>query len=434
MSERPMRLSLGTRTAGTSSLQERLPRYLVWLVYGTIVVIEFGLWLLYAGRQTTLLEYAYARDFQGIYLGVRMVLDGHAAQLYDLAAQQQASDAIIAPYGPQLVPFYYPVYTVFYLLPLGLLPYTTAFVVWTVLNLLLVGGTLAWLARSGAAARGDRLALFVTMLAAPPVFHTLWQGQISVLPLLSLTGMALALRRGRAVQAGAWGILGLIKPQLVAVPLLALLVARGWRTLLVTAGAGALLVGGSLALFGNWLPGFNDLLRQSVIEGEAAAGYVAGMPNWQGLVYKLLGSSDSPAAVALSTTLILLSLALAVICCWLRPRLSRATWDVRFALAVLLGVLIVPHMYIHDALILLVPGVLLWRASTMALARAAQGRLHLLRWLLGGGPLAFHLMQFWHPPLLQIGAWYLLALILTVLWCWNALYADPASPLVPRST
>src|SRR5690242_9313496 len=100
MSERPMRLSLGTRTAGTSSLQERLPRYFVWLVYGTIVVIEFGLWLLYAGRQTTLLEYAYARDFQGIYLGVRMVLDGHAAQLYDLAAQQQASDAIIAPYGP----------------------------------------------------------------------------------------------------------------------------------------------------------------------------------------------------------------------------------------------------------------------------------------------------------------------------------------------
>jgi hypothetical protein len=423
-------MSLNTSTPVGSSLLERLPRYLVWLVYGTIVLIEFGLWLLYAHSSATLLEYAYARDFQGIYLGVRMVLDGHAGQLYDLAAQQQASDAIIAPYGPRLVPFYYPIYTVFYLLPLGLLPYTTAFVVWTVLNLLLVGGTLVWLARSGTPARGERLALFVTMLAAPPVFHTLWQGQISVLPLVSLTGLALALRRGQAVQAGAWGILGLIKPQLVVVPLLALLVARRWQAFLVTAGTGALLVGISLALFGNWLPGFNNLLRQSVIAGEAAAGYVVGMPNWQGLVYKLLGTSDSPPAVALSAGLILGSLALVVVLCWPRPRLGRATGEVRLALAVLLSVLIVPHMYIHDALILLVPGVLLWRASTAALTRAAIGRVHLLRWLLGSGPLAFHLMQFWHPPLLQIGAWYLVALILTVLWCWNVLDADP-SPVPP---
>jgi hypothetical protein len=41
--------------------------------------------------------------------------------------------------------------------------------------------------------------------------------------------------------------------------------------------------------------------------------------------------------------------------------------------------------------------------------------LRLLGWTLAAGPVVFYAFQFWHPPLVQIGAWYLALLIILAL-------------------
>ena len=107
----------------------------------------------------------------------------------------------------------------------------------------------------------ERGALLLAILAFLPLTITLWQGQLAIPIWLALTGAVLALRAGQERRAGAWLILGLLKPQLIALPLLALLVGRRWRALGVVAAGTAGVLGVSLLAFGNWscrLPGLPE--------------------------------------------------------------------------------------------------------------------------------------------------------------------------------
>ena len=104
--------------------------------------------------------------------------------------------------------------------------------------------------------------------------------------------------------------------------------------------------------------------------------------------------------------------------CWPRPRTAGPAWEVRFAVAILLGLLVDPHFLLHDALIALLPGFLLWRA-------AANGRG--VRAVLAAGPGVAFLTEFWNPPAIQLGAWYLVLLLGAVGWAWRDLAeSDPA--------
>ncbi len=149
------------------------------------------------------------------------------------------------------------------------------------------------------------------------------------------------------------------------------------------------------------------------------------MPDYRGLVFVLLGTNSSLLAVGTELSLSVISLVATAAVCWPGRERSRASWTSRFALAVLVGILVMPHLLIHDAVIALLPGFLLWRASAPDDRQPVQGRRHLLRWTLALGPAAFFLMQFWHPPVVQIGAWYVMVLVGVVLWSWKALQDRP---------
>ena len=64
--------------------------------------------------------------------------------------------------------------------------------------------------------------------------------------------------------AGLWAILGLVKPQILIAPLLALLVARRWRALLVFGAGAASLVGVSFLVLGSWIPEYLSFLGDYV--------------------------------------------------------------------------------------------------------------------------------------------------------------------------
>ncbi len=93
-------------------------------------------------------------------------------------------------------------------------PYPITVAIWYVISLLCLVSAVHWLACTleetspAAPARGSRrwwaLRVLPVLACLPPIGHTLMRGQVSLLLLLLLCGMAAALLRGRRWQAGLW--------------------------------------------------------------------------------------------------------------------------------------------------------------------------------------------------------------------------------------
>jgi alpha-1,2-mannosyltransferase len=77
-------------------------------------------------------------------------------------------------------------------------PYPVAVAVWYVFSLLCLVIAVHWLARA------PSWRLLAVLACLPPIGHTLMRGQVSLLLLLLLCGMAAALLHGRHWQAGLW--------------------------------------------------------------------------------------------------------------------------------------------------------------------------------------------------------------------------------------
>jgi hypothetical protein len=434
---------LAVANPAASGVRGRVPLYLAWLVYGTLLALVLSGWLLYATGQTSVLGYAYRYDFLTMYIGVRAVVTGQGAHLYDLALQRQLTDAAIAPLSrPLLLPHIYPGYVAVLLAPLGLVSYATAFVLWSLLNVGMAAAIIRTLVLTTARRRAERVAIFLVAASFVPILLGLLHGQFGLVALLGLVGAVGALRRGQQGRAGLWLLLCLIKPQVIVLPLLALLIWRAWRTLAVVAlGAAACLVV-SFAVLGNWIPPYLAILEELTRQGEALSNYPGAMHNWRGLVYNLLGTDSSPQAVLLLGGLTLATVVLAVGVSWQQarratfaataPARDRLGWEVRWAVVILLGLLATPHLFLHDMMFSLIAGCMLWRASSRVLAAGVapplRGWLHLLRWLLGIGPLALLAAQFGAGPLGLVPA-YSTLLIGVALWTWHLVEAH-ALPLV----
>jgi hypothetical protein len=416
--------------------------YCAGLVYGTLLGLALLGWILYATRQPSVKGYAYRYDFLNVYVGTRAVVTGQASGLYDLATQRASTDAALAPYvRPLLLPYTYPGYVAVLLAPLGLLSYGTAFVVWDLLNLAIVVWVVGRLVTSTTPVGAERLALAFVAAGFMPVLLGLLQGQFQLVPLLGMVEAVLMLRAGRERAAGAWLLLGLMKPHLVVLPLLALLIWRRWRVLGVFVLGTALITGLSMLVLGNWLSGYLALLVDFTQQGAALGSYPAAMHNWRGLIYALLGSSSSLTALILLIILDILSVGLLVWLC--RPQrigitsrdprepLPGAVWEAPFAVAILLGLLVSPHLYLHDAVLALPAGFMLWRASSALTPHTMQRRL--LRGLLAVGPLIAWIAQFVQATSfpIQIGPWYLFVLLIAVPWVLDPRYRSAPAPGVP---
>jgi hypothetical protein len=172
---------------------------------------------------------------------------------------------------------------------------------------------------------------------------------------------------------------GLLKPQLLIVPLLVLLVMRRWRALAgfsaVAAGSGVVAV---LVLGGvGWIPTYVRLLTQ--VAGANGTGAIQPllMGNWRGFLgliayhFDPAGAPGGAAPWALPLALILGAVyGLGLVVAWLRggwhpaatgTRAARA-WDVLWAATILATLLTSPHLPPYELALWLLPGVLIWRA------------------------------------------------------------------------
>jgi hypothetical protein len=230
----------------TSCLGLNLAWVIVFVLSLAYFFIEFQ-----SGRLCALM----GTDFRGYYASGQIVRQHGFSQVYNPVLQDEFQSTLYqrcpAPAIPQPMPRvatpYLPVFILFFL-PLTALEFTTAYLVWTAFNLLLLALYLCHFARVlGLRLSALSLAQWTICL---PVIASLYLGQSNLWLALCLGECVLAGLRNHPLQSGQW--LGglLLKPHTLVLFFPGLILAR-WRQVLAGFSLSALIVlGGSILLAG----------------------------------------------------------------------------------------------------------------------------------------------------------------------------------------
>jgi glycosyl transferase family 87 len=219
--------------------------------------------LLLAGRAAVTVRDAELSDFRCFYEGGRLVRLG--LDPYDPAIWASATKTDPTRRPPCAETFYYPLWTAIVMVPLSVLSEPAALSVWeVVLFACLVGGA-TMLARAWPMLGGAKL-LLATLLLSQPAFSAIANAQFGPVVFVGLSGLALALERGRErAAAAAWSLL-LIKPNIVVVALVAMpfLGTRRFARYVVAFGSLILLL--SLVLVPTWpLDAVREIFGQQLL-------------------------------------------------------------------------------------------------------------------------------------------------------------------------
>ncbi|MGA7733246.1 MAG: glycosyltransferase family 87 protein, partial [Chloroflexia bacterium] len=333
----------------TPSAAVSLPALARWARVGWLVLFALG-FTLYILRQAT--DGPFGKDFTIFLTGAHIVAGGGAFGLYDLGVQAAVQPALAGGYTfpGGVLPFNYPAYVAFFFLPLAYLPPDAAYYVWLGAQWLLFVGLIAWVTRSfreWGFEGGAPGVLPFALLSFQPALEALLMGQMSLVTVALWWWTLLSWRSERWNHLGVAVALSAFKPQMAALLVVALLAQKRWRALGVALATqcalwlGAVLIGGPQVFLG-----YLDVLRISASTVGTLGFYPAAMPNVRGLL-TLLGLPDGIVTI-IALLGWLLSLA-ATFLLW-RRGLSLAA---KFGLSAVLAVLFSPHLYMHDASLLL---------------------------------------------------------------------------------
>lgn len=283
-------------------------------------------------------------DFVLLWAAGRMALAGHAAAAYDWSTLKPLQESILGhPFSGYLGWLYPP--TVFFIaVPLSLLPYAGAFVLWVFSTFI------AYLAAIRAII-GDRIGYFLAA-SFPAVLANFIIGQNGLLS-ASLIGGVLILMERLPICAGI--LLGLLsyKPHLGILFPIALLVSGRWWVLASAGVVAALMAGASWAMFGSesWNAFLSGIGQAANNETFADWGK---LQSAFGLMHTLGGSEMLAWVVQAIVALVAVS---AIIVLWR----SRATYEIKAAGLGTGVMLVTSHIYIYDLAILAVPLAFLFR-------------------------------------------------------------------------
>lgn len=197
----------------------------------------------FAAVYAPVLPYARQHDFLSFYTGASLVQEGRGAQLYDLAAQSTRERALV-PGLVYIAPYIRPPFYAALLSPMALLPLTSAFVVWVSAQILVWLGVWRWAYRRF----GPDSIVFCSLClpAAAGIAH----GQDCVFLLGIVLCAWLALERRREGLCGAMAGVLLIKFHLILLLPVAMVTARRWRALAGFLAVAAVEIGVSVAMIG----------------------------------------------------------------------------------------------------------------------------------------------------------------------------------------
>jgi Glycosyltransferase family 87 len=291
-------------------------------------------------------------DFLQFYVAGTIALRGDPGALYDPAA--------FAKLGAKLVPessgvYYLPVYgpqMSLLFAPFALLPYGWALLAWVLITTAIYG-ICCWAVWSTCLhLRNEGPTIVIIAAAFPALFNLITHGQNSAIALACLTGAFLALRQNRRCLAGlAIGML-VYKPQLAIVMACVFVVSLQWRIVVGAISGAALQLGAAWIYYGTstmgayyqWIRGIgniNHLLEPKPYQMHSLLSF------WKLLVPNL------QMAVGLY---ILCACVLLVASC--RIWRTAAPLSLRYSFLLLATVLISPHLFVYD-LVILAPALLM---------------------------------------------------------------------------
>lgn len=272
-----------------------------------------------------------ANDFLSFYAGGRLAFQ---EDLYRVEAIQAVQRECAGTASPKLGFIRLPFYAAALWLP-ARLPYHAAYALWQLLQLAALLALLVLLPAS------QRFRWLWAISASAPLAWSFANAQDLPFMLLLLTASAALGANDRHFASGLLLSLGLIKPHLILlVPVVFLRTGR--RTGLAGFALGFLaLVAVSFFVSGwAWPADYARLLWSSDIHGGLDRA-----PNWHGLSRMLFGSDALGWALSLATAVLVVLWA---------PRLD---WGRGWAAAMAGSLLVVPHLFVQD-LVLLIPGCL----------------------------------------------------------------------------
>jgi hypothetical protein len=300
-------------------------------------------------------------DFTVFYTAAMVLRNGLGHQLYVGHIQNEVQKAITGQLPSRVgpLPYIHPPFEALIFVPLTLLPYRYALLLWDLLNVAILFGV-ALLLRSGVPIL--RLIppweFVVCSLAFFPVFECLLQGQDSILQLLFCVLAWHALKKDADVLAGCWFALGAFKFQFMLPVVLLLVVWKRRRVLIGFAAVSSVLV-----LISIGLVGWEGLLRYPIYVFQIADTPSVGgvppdfLPNLHGLAmgwpFRFSGVVGA-AAIGLSSVGVFLFAAL-------KGGLAADAEkrDLQLSMAIAVSVLIGWQTNVHDFTLLALPMILM---------------------------------------------------------------------------
>lgn len=272
-------------------------------------------------------------DFLQFYAGATL----HSSpDLFEPEAHYAIHRRETGDFLPSVAAFVRPPYYAFFLGPLALLPFRTAYWLWMGMNACAIACALLVMARVDD--RTDHLLLGVSVYF-PAVYTSILNGQDAGLLLFLSTATCFLILQGRNPTAGVTGALCSIKFHLFLFVPFALWMGKKHRALIAAAAAGMALLVVCFAVQGiEWPSRYFQLLRSGIIHPSPEI-----MPNLAQLL-RLGGASERLAWIGGFVLA-----AGAGVVAMLRVEGMRA----RIAIAIVAGLLAAPHIYLHDTLLLL---------------------------------------------------------------------------------
>jgi hypothetical protein len=322
-----------------------------------VAMFGTGMWLfiltLQAGRAGGVSAGGVIHDYVSFYSAAVLVKDGRAAEIYDIESLGEVQSGLLGqPLDSEhVLPFFNPPFVAVAFVPLTFLPLGAATGVLFVLNIALVlAGGLSLQRLAGLTAPRQRLVLWLLYVSSYAMLALFLQLQLSMFLLLAWTAFVRFEVTGKSGLSGAALAIGLVKPQIVVLPLAFLCLKRRLDALASIALIAAALTGISVAFAGfAVLWEYPALLLQSA-SWEANGVHLTEMYGWNGLVAGLTGDAALSSVLAAALSLATLT---AVLTAWWR---TREVWQRELAplmALTLLGALLCNlHLYLHDLVLL----------------------------------------------------------------------------------
>ncbi|HKF72414.1 MAG TPA: glycosyltransferase family 87 protein [Stellaceae bacterium] len=306
------------------------------------------------------------RDFVALWTAAHLALGGEPAAGYDPTLLHAAEQVTIgAPVG--LITWHYPPSFLMLVLPLALLPYPAAAVLW-------VAATFAGFVRLLQRVAPHPLT-WLAALIFPATAQCLISGQNGAFSAALIAGGLLSLERRPILSGLCWGLLA-YKPQMAAAAFAALLFGRHWRALGAALAVAAALAMAGRAVFGlePWLAFFRGL-------GEASTLLETGRVPWDRMATAFasarLAGLGIAAAYALQIAVGLVALGVLARVWWRRAPLALAG-----SILVLSIPLTTPYAYDYDLVMLLLPLAWLLQEARSTGFRRGEAIILLAAWVM----------------------------------------------------